>query len=503
MRRAAERGGPVRSMFALVAVICFGACAPEDAPEAQAGNGPAAQAFAFETVNFAASDGLEVTADLYRGASPSAPTVILFHQSASSRGEYRQVAPRLQLLGYNALAVDLRWGRSWSDVDNVTAQRNGTDSVMTAVEAGIGSPRSTIDASWMDMMAAVEWARGQFPDASIHAVGSSFSAMLVTRLAAEGDVASVTAFSPAEYDDSRPELVRGWAERAAVPMLSVAAVDEGEMVRVVSDAVPEDLRHFHQAAVGRHGASIMDEDDANFGVLAAFVGHVSGGPPARDEMRVPGPAGDLFVDRYDGPGEGRVIALFHQGGGSARGEYGFLVADLLREGFDVVAADLQGGGDRFGFPNRTLQAHPEPADFTYCDALPEMMAVLEAARAWKPGAELIGWGSSYSGALILHAATSVEMSRVLAFSPASGEPLAGCEASTVADQLTLPVLVLRPEGEAAIESVASQLEIFDAAGHATFVASPGVHASSMLNPFRVRGDVGATTARVTEFLGGG
>lgn len=498
---AGQRSGGCR--HAVVAIVVLMAallgCAPRQPDEGQ----PVDQGetvFTFETVTFSAADGLQVTADLYRGRALDAPTVVLFHQSASSRGEYRTVAPRLQALGYNALAVDLRWGRARNDVENITARRNGTEAVMAAVEAGAGSPWETIDASWMDVVAAIDWVESELPSSTVVAVGSSFSAMLVVRLAAEGGVGAVAAFSPGEYDADRPELVRGWARQATAPVLAIAAVEEAELVRPIYESLPESLGHFHQARVGRHGASIMDEDDANFDLLASFLGHVVGGPPAHDEMRLPGPRGELFVDRYDGPGEAGVIALFHQGGGSARGEYGFLIAGLLDEGYDVMASDLHGGGDRFGFINRTLAATPEPADFSYCDAAEEMMAVLEAAARWKPEAELVGWGSSYSGALILHAASEGHVDRVLAFSPASGEPMVGCDANSVADRLTVPALILRPENEAGIESVASQLDLFRGAGHQTWVASPGVHGSSMLNPFRVRDDVSSTRRRVMEFL---
>ena len=502
-RNRTTRAGPVGMLLGVVAIALVAACGAESVDQPPGTPATRERALAFETVEFAADDGLQVTADLYRGADPFAPTVLLFHQSASSRGEYRTIAPRLQALGYNALAVDLRWGRTRNDVENLTAQRNGTAAVMAAVEAGTGSPWATIDASWMDMAAALAWVENQLPGSPRFAVGSSFSAMLVVRLAAEGSVEGVVAFSPAEYDDARPSLVRDWASRATAPVLSVAAVDEGEAVRVVSDAFPDGQGHFHQARVGRHGASIMDEDEANFDRMASFIGHLSGGPPLRDEVQVDGPAGALSVDRYDGPGEGRVIALFHQGGASAHGEYGFLVAELMAAGYDVVTADLHGGGDRFGFPNRTAAATPEPEGFGYCDALPEVRAVLESARRWKPEGSLIGWGSSYSGALILHASTEVAMDRVLAFSPASGDPMVGCDANAVADRLAVPVLVLRPRGEAEIESVARQLELFEAAGHATYVATPGVHGSSMLNPFRVGADVDETRNRVFAFLGGG
>lgn len=221
------------------------------------------------------------------------------------------------------------------------------------------------------------------------------------------------------------------------------------------------------------------------------------------EYQIEGTSGPIVLDRYDGPGSSGVVVLFHQGGGSARGEYAFLVPRLLELGFDVVTPDLPGGGDRFGEANRTLARTPEAEGFGYCDALPDVTAVLRDAAAWKPDQPLIAWGSSYSGALVLHAAVqsgSPEIARVLAFSPASGEPMAGCAADDVADRLTLPVLVVRPESEAAIPTVQAQLERFAIAGHQTLVAVPGAHGSSTLNAERVEGDVEHVWEVVRGFL---
>ncbi|NNF26399.1 MAG: hypothetical protein HKN73_04140, partial [Gemmatimonadetes bacterium] len=192
---------------------------------------------------------------------------------------------------------------------------------------------------------------------------------------------------------------------------------------------------------------------------------------------------------------------FHQGGGSARGEYGFLVSRLVEAGYDVVAADLQGGGDRFGFPNRTLAEAPEGADFSYCDAAPQLTMVLDSVVSWYPDARRIGWGSSYSGALLLHAAAEgADVDQVLAFSPAAGGPMGECSANHVADRIEVPTLVVRPAGEAEIGSVREQLALFGGAGHQVLVASPGMHGSSMLNPVRVGSDVDATWALIESFL---
>ena len=62
------------------------------------------------------------------------------------------------------------------------------------------------------------------------------------------------------------------------------------------------------------------------------------------------------------------------------------------------------------------------------------------------------------------------------------------------------MLVLRPASEMELEHVSMQLELFGGLGHQTYVAEPGVHGSSMLNPDRVRGDVETTWQVVLDFL---
>ena len=64
-----------------------------------------------DTIRFPSEDGLMVTADLYiEKNEKDAPFIILYHQAGWSRGEYAQIAPRLNALGFNCLAVDLRSG---------------------------------------------------------------------------------------------------------------------------------------------------------------------------------------------------------------------------------------------------------------------------------------------------------------------------------------------------------------------------------------------------------
>ena len=64
-----------------------------------------------------ATDGVEIRGDLYAldgDDKRSAPVILLFHQAGSNRGEYAEIAPRLNELGFHALAIDQRsGGKRW------------------------------------------------------------------------------------------------------------------------------------------------------------------------------------------------------------------------------------------------------------------------------------------------------------------------------------------------------------------------------------------------------
>ena len=73
-----------------------------------------------ETINFKTSDGLNVTADLYMPHSSSSPFIILYHQAGYSRGEYRSIAPVLNDMGFNCMAIDQRSGDQVNEIINET-----------------------------------------------------------------------------------------------------------------------------------------------------------------------------------------------------------------------------------------------------------------------------------------------------------------------------------------------------------------------------------------------
>lgn len=147
------------------------------------------QSMSQRIVTFRSVDGLEVTADFYETDAQTHKYLLLFHQAEYSRGEYMQIATRLIKLGFNCLAVDLRFGQEVNFVNNETAMR---------ARKG-GFPVTMLDCE-KDMIASIQYVKTLDPNARIFLLGSSFSASLCLKLATErSDVEAVMGFSPGEF----------------------------------------------------------------------------------------------------------------------------------------------------------------------------------------------------------------------------------------------------------------------------------------------------------------
>ena len=195
------------------------------------------------------------------------------------------------------------------------------------------------------------------------------------------------------------------------------------------------------------------------------------------------------------------IVLFHQGDADGRGEYERIFPVLTVSGYNVLLVDQRSGGDVFGGRNRTAAGIDDSVPAAYCDAYPDLDAAVDFMRGSAFDGPLAVWGSSYSAALVFRvAANRDDVDAVLAFSPASGGPLADCRPDEVLEEIEVPVLALRPVREAGIPSVQAQMQAFAAVGIDTVVAEPGAHGSSMLDASRVGASTAATWVAVLDFL---
>lgn len=196
-----------------------------------------------------------------------------------------------------------------------------------------------------------------------------------------------------------------------------------------------------------------------------------------------------------------LVLLFHQGASNGRAEYEPIAPTLLEHGYNAISIDQRRGGERFGGTNRTL-AGVGATEFSYCEVYPDLEGTLEFAAEYGFTGGIAAWGSSYSAALILKLGVDHpdDIDAVLAFSPASGEPMEGCMPHQFSEQITQPLLALRPIGEMDVPYVPGQMRMFEEHGHQTYVADPGVHGSSMLNEARVEASTADTWKVVLDFL---
>ena len=223
-----------------------------------------------ETIRIAAEDGLPIVADLYVAhESSSTPFIVLFHQAGSSRGEYREIAPRLNEFGFNCLAVDLRSGRGINDVRNETAR----------AAKNLNKGARYIDAL-PDVRAALVHAREVYAEGKLLAWGSSYSASLVIHLAGEMPqlVDGVLAFAPGEYfvKEGKPD---DWIEQSAkgikVPAFLTSARNERDSVQPIYEAIPGARKTYYlPSTAGNHGSRALwrrySDNDGYWAALTDF-----------------------------------------------------------------------------------------------------------------------------------------------------------------------------------------------------------------------------------------
>lgn len=236
-----------------------------------AGQAPAAQAEdapplpAGREVHTRATDGGPVVAQLYEEGLHGR-WILLFHQArGDGRGEYVHILPRLLARGHRVLCVDQRSGGDlFGQVNRTVAARKDEE-------------LPGYCAAYPDLVGALRWLLGHDPQARPFVWGSSYSAALVLRLAAEfpEEIAGVLAFSPAEGGPLK-ECPPGPAAEAlaelGVPVLIARPESELE-----HPSVRKQFERFGELGFvrvvghpGRHGSSMLDPERAGKGAEQTF-----------------------------------------------------------------------------------------------------------------------------------------------------------------------------------------------------------------------------------------
>lgn len=209
--------------------------------------------FAFETITFPSKDGLEITADVYVTHPDSAPFIVLFHRAHWSRGEYREIAPKLNEMGFNGMAIDQRSGDEVNNVPNETMRR--------ARKKKLGT--TYLDAI-QDMEAAIEYARKHFAKGKLIIWGSSYSAALVLKIAGDhpGQFDGVLAFAPGEYFSrfgKGDEFIAESAQYIKCPVFITSAKSEKDNWWDIYETINAPRSYFLPKTRGVHGSEALWE----------------------------------------------------------------------------------------------------------------------------------------------------------------------------------------------------------------------------------------------------
>jgi alpha-beta hydrolase superfamily lysophospholipase len=221
-------------------------------------------------ITFESEDGLEISADLYMIHPNTAPFIVLFHQANWSRGEYNEIAPKLNAMGYNCLAVDLRSGGMVNNVTN-----------LTKINASKAMKSTQYVDALADMRSAVKYVKNNFAADKLIIWGSSYSSSLSLVLAAEldGIINGVLAFSPAEYFSSQGKprnFVTAEAGKISQPVFITSARSEkGSWWGIYISMVSDKKTYYLPNTVGNHGSKALWEQypDSNgyWDAVTAFL----------------------------------------------------------------------------------------------------------------------------------------------------------------------------------------------------------------------------------------
>lgn len=194
-------------------------------------------------------DNIEIPFHLYKGVSNDFRTIILLHQANSNKMEYCSIAKRLQGLGYNVVAVDLRSGGNSNGYENI--------SYNTAVSQGLGT---SFKDAYPDVLSIVHFVQ-QKNGSPVYLWGSSYSAGWAMRYAKEnkGKVAKVIAFSPGEYYEnySLQDAISG----LDIPTFVTSSKSEANenLEELVSVVQQDKLEWFIPKKEGDHGSKALWE----------------------------------------------------------------------------------------------------------------------------------------------------------------------------------------------------------------------------------------------------
>ncbi len=211
--------------------------------------------FKGEKISFLSLDSLEITADLYKIENNKGPYIILFHQANFSRGSYRDIAPKLNKLGYNCIAVDLRSGHKAQGVINETCKR------AIAVNKKIRFSNAV-----QDTEAAILYVKDSLKVEKIIVWGSSYSASIAIYLGSKysDDIDGILCFSPGEYFKINDQFIASFSQNIKCPVFITSGKNEEKKWNEIYKNISSEKSFFLPKEGGAHGSkALWDEKKGN------------------------------------------------------------------------------------------------------------------------------------------------------------------------------------------------------------------------------------------------
>ncbi|MFT5824437.1 MAG: pimeloyl-ACP methyl ester carboxylesterase [Crocinitomix sp.] len=202
-------------------------------------------------VEFASSDGLIISGEIYK-IDETSPAILLCHQAGYNLHEYDEIAPKLNELGFNCIAIDQRSGGVLNEFTNQTADRANAKNL----------PVQYIDAE-QDIEAAINFTYGYFKQPVI-LWGSSYSSALALHIGAKNEnVKAVVSFSPGDYFGDAKPLLKTTMMDMNLPYFITSSKDEAASITdFLSGKRPtENQSHFIPEASGVHGSRALWENN--------------------------------------------------------------------------------------------------------------------------------------------------------------------------------------------------------------------------------------------------
>ncbi len=200
-------------------------------------------------VEFESLDGLLISGTLYE-IDKDKPIILLCHQARFNRMEYADIAPKLNKLGFNCLAIDQRSGGDLRGEQNETFER--------AKKKGLNT--NFISAE-KDIEAAIKFLQKKY-NRKVIVWGSSYSSSLALFLSAKNDAVKASiSFSPGDYFGNDAETLTSTFLKIGKPFFVTSSKQEAARLSGLIDKskLKENQVQFIPKLEGYHGSKALWE----------------------------------------------------------------------------------------------------------------------------------------------------------------------------------------------------------------------------------------------------